>query len=306
MGSQGLDLEAARLAQFGEHSWVYTERDVILYALSLGCAWSEGRYVYENHEGFQALPTMPVLALYHGALASVDLSDVLPNFNPALLLHGEQYLELKGHIPVSGELVSTPKLLDIKDKGKAAVVVSEINTRDRSTGALIAVSETTTFIRKAGGFGTTPSVKRRAEAIAQHALPHSAPDATAHVTTSDSQAALYRLNGDYNPLHIDPEFAAVGNFERPILHGLCTFGIAATQVMKHYASGRAAAVHGVKGRFAGHVFPRETLEVQMWRTASSTVTFQVLVKERGKVALSNAAVIFKPGYCEQPPAMSRL
>lgn len=77
----------------------------------------------------------------------------------ALLLHGEQYLELKGHIPVSGELVSTPKLLDIKDKGKAAVVVSEINTRDRSTGALIAVSETTTFIRKAGGFGTTPSVK---------------------------------------------------------------------------------------------------------------------------------------------------
>ncbi|KAJ7593022.1 hydroxysteroid dehydrogenase [Mycena floridula] len=259
----------------------YTERDVILYNLGIGATEQELKWTFEGDDEFSVLPTFGVIPQFN-ASSGFPL-DWLPDFNPARLLHGEQYLSIKGPIPVSGELVSEARLLEVLDKGKAAAVTTIVETRDKRTGDLVFENQSTVFIRGSGGFGGKRAGSDRGPASATNSIPKRAPDAVLEEKTSPNQAALYRLSGDANPLHILPEFAAIGGFDKPILHGLCSMGIAGKHVLKTFGSYR-----DIKVRFAGVVYPGETLVTEMWKEGQKVI-FCAKVKERNTVVLASAA-----------------
>lgn len=220
---------------------------------------------------------------YFGSELPFTFDEIVPNFNPMMLLHGEQFLEIKKFpIPTSGTLKSYPSLVEVADKGAAAVVVTRCETRD-STGDLVFVNESTTFIRGSGGFGGSSKVTDRGAATAANKPPARKPDAVVEEKTSEDQAALYRLNGDRNPLHIDPEFSKVGGFKTPILHGLCFLGISGKHIYQTFG-----AFKNLKVRFAGVVLPGQTLRTEMWKEGSKVI-FQVIVVETGKPAIQAAA-----------------
>ncbi|KAI0316562.1 peroxisomal hydratase-dehydrogenase-epimerase [Amylostereum chailletii] len=258
----------------------YTERDVILYNLGIGATEKELQWTYEGHEAFSALPTFGVIPQFQ-ASSTLPL-DWLPNFNPAKLLHGEQYLSINGPIPTSGELINEARLLEVLDKGKAAAVTAVVTTKDKHSGRVIFETQSTLVIRGAGGFGGKRTGNDRGPASAPNTPPKRQPDAILEEKTTPSQAALYRLSGDANPLHIVPEFAAVGGFDRPILHGLCFMGIAGKHVYKTYGEFK-----DIKVRFASVVFPGETLVTEMWKEGDKVI-FQMKVKERGTTVLAAA------------------
>ncbi|KAI0710015.1 multifunctional beta-oxidation protein [Earliella scabrosa] len=266
----------------------YTERDVILYNLGIGATEQELQWTYENHEDFAALPTFGVIPQFH---ASGGISfDFLPNFNPAKLLHGEQYLAIKAPIPTSGDLVNETRLMEVLDKGKAAAVTAIVETKDKHSGKVIFENQSTVFIRGSGGFGGKRTGKDRGPASAENSPPKRKPDAVMEEKTLPIQAALYRLSGDLNPLHILPEFAAVGGFDKPILHGLCSMGIAGKHVLKTFGEFK-----DIKVRFAGVVFPGETLVTEMWKEGDKVI-FTTKVKERQTIVLAAAAAtLVNPG-----------
>ncbi len=201
-----------------------------------------------------------------------------------MLLHGEQYLEILSYpIPTSGTLISKPKLLEVVDKGNAAIVKSGVTTINKDTGKPLFYNESTVFIRGSGGFGGEKKPKDRGASTAANKPPSRSPDFTAEEKTTEEQAVLYRLSGDYNPLHVDPAFAKVGGFKVPILHGLCFFGIAAKAVYQKYG-----AFKNIKVRFAGSVLPGQTIVTEMWKEGGKVI-FQSKVKETGKLAISGAA-----------------
>ena len=203
--------------------------------------------------------------------------------NPMMLLHGEQYLAIKGPVPTSGNLVNKPRIIEVLDKGKAAAVTTLITTYNRDSGEQVYENQSTVFIRGSGGFNGKKSGRDRGAASAPNKPPQRAADKVISEKTAESQAALYRLSGDYNPLHIDPNFASVGGFEKPILHGLCTMGISGKHVFRAFGP-----IKDIKVRFTGHVFPGETLETSMWKEGNKVI-FVTKVLERGTQALGAAA-----------------
>lgn len=262
-------------------TYSYTERDVILYNLGVGATEKELQWTFEGDDQFSALPTFGVVPQFPCS-AGFPL-DWLPNFNPAKLLHGEQYLNIKGPIPTQGELVSEARLLEVLDKGKAAAVTIIIETRDKHSGKVVFENQSTVFIRGAGGFGGKRVGNDRGPASVANKPPARSPDVVMEERTTPSQAALYRLSGDYNPLHILPEFAAIGGFDQPILHGLCSMGISGKHVLKAFGPYK-----DIKVRFAGVVYPGETVVTEMWKEGS-TVIFTAKVKERNSISLAAAA-----------------
>ena len=257
---------------------------MILYNLGIGAKKTDLPYVFEGAEDFQALPTIGVLPFF-SAESPYQIDDVVPNFSPMMLLHGEQYLEILQYpIPTSGTLVSYPKLLEVVDKGSAAILKSGTTTVNKETGKPIFYNETSVFIRGSGGFGGPSKPEDRGAATAANKPPSRAPDFVAEEKTTEEQAVLYRLSGDYNPLHVDPAFSAVGGFKVPILHGLCFFGIAGKAVYQKYGPYK-----NIKVRFAGTVLPGQTLVTEMWKEGAKVV-FQTKVKETGKLAIASAAV----------------
>ncbi|KIK17600.1 hypothetical protein PISMIDRAFT_24851 [Pisolithus microcarpus 441] len=209
----------------------------------------------------------------------------------AKLLHGEQYLAIKGSIPTSGNVINETRLLEVLDKGKAASVTSIVHTKDKDTGRLLFENQVTVFIRGAGGFGGKRVGSDRGPATAANVPPTRKPDAVVEEKTLPTQARLHSigkpvflvLSGDYNPLHIDPDFAAMGGFDKPILHGLCFMGFAGKHVLQTFGP-----FNDIKVRFAGVVFPGETLVTEMWKEGSKVI-FVTKVKERGTVVLAAAA-----------------
>ncbi|KAF5377374.1 hypothetical protein D9757_008034 [Collybiopsis confluens] len=272
---------AAAKTEVLKNEYSYTERDVILYNLGVGATENQLQWTYEGDEDFSPIPTFGVIPQF-SASSSLSL-DWLPNFNPAKLLHGEQYLSIKSPIPTSGDLVNSARVLEALDKGKAAAVTVIVETRDKHSGELIFENQQTVFIRGSGGFGGKRTGTDRGPASAANDPPKRAPDAISEEKTHSSQAALYRLSGDYNPLHILPDFAAIGGFDRPILHGLCSMGIAGKHVFQTFGSFR-----DIKVRFAGVVYPGETLVTEMWKE-DNKVIFTTKVKEREVAVLAAAA-----------------
>ncbi|CDW97412.1 hypothetical protein [Sporisorium scitamineum] len=275
-------VQKAKKEPIDDSEFSYGERDVILYNLGVGATEKELDLVFEQDDEFKAVPTFGVVPQFM-ASGGIPL-DWLPNFSPMMLLHGEQYLSIKKAIPTSATLVNKPKLMEVLDKGKAAAVTSVVHTFDKACGDLVFENQSTVFIRGSGGFGGKKSGKDRGAASAANKPPSRKPDKVVTEKTTEGQAALYRLSGDYNPLHIDPSFAQVGGFDKPILHGLCSFGISGKHVFREFG-----AYKDIKVRFTGHVFPGETLETSMWKEGNKVI-FTTRVVERDSQALGAAAV----------------
>ncbi|KAJ9049387.1 hypothetical protein DSO57_1025122 [Entomophthora muscae] len=295
-------LEDALNYRSDEIVYEYTEKDVILYALGLGARRTDLDLVYENSEDFFALPTFAVLPVFS---VPVDYSQFLPDFNPMKLLHGEQYLELHGPIPTSNTLKVQGKIIEMIDKGKSAIVVMGVDIKDQDN-KLLAEAQSTIFIRGAGGFGGPSKGKDRGAATAANNPPKGkTPDVVEYVTTGPDQAALYRLSGDYNPLHIDPNMSQIGGFEVPILHGLCTYGMAAKAALARFGGNEPNAIKSIKARFSSHVIPGDRIEIPMWIDPNNDrkVIFQVLVAGRSPpaYAISNAAIEFNHPVKLLPP-----
>ncbi|KAF9932984.1 hypothetical protein FBU30_006808 [Linnemannia zychae] len=298
-----VDVEAAKTLEFDAETFTYTERDVILYNLGIGAKRTDLHLVYENNQNFGAVPTFGVIPSFT-AMNAVPFGEILPSFNPMMLLHGEQYLEIIRPFPTSGKLTSTPYIVDILDKGKGCVLTIGVKTTDEE-GNDICVNEFTMFIRGSGGFGGKKDGADRGAATAANQIPARKPDHVVQEKTSEDQAALYRLSGDWNPLHIDPEMAAVGGFDVPILHGLCSFGIAGKHIFNAYCNNDATQFKNIKVRFAKTVNPGETLETSMWREGNK-VLFQVRAVERDVIVISNAAVELQGDALKNAPTKSKL
>ena len=259
-------------------TYEYTERDVMLYALGVGATTDELDFVYEKN--LQVLPTFGVIPAFP-ALAAIGQH---LEFNPMMLLHGEQCIELRGTIPTSGKLTTQGKISAIYDKGSGALVVIDAETKDTSESVLF-TNTFGVFLRGEGGFGG----ERGPSASKKNVPPERAADHTVEYKTSLAQAAIYRLSGDRNPLHIDPEFAKMAGFDRPIIHGLCTFGYVGRAVLHASCGGDPAKLRDFEVRFSGVAYPGETIVTQIWNESPTRVIVQATTAERGEPVISNAA-----------------
>jgi len=268
---------------------VFTIRDTILYALGVGAASeaptdpSELQFVYED--GLKALPTMAVVLTYPGFWAK----DPKYGLTWQKVLHGEQYVELHKTLPVEGTLRGVTSFDEIYDKGadKGAVLYSRRKVYDEASGDHIATVRQSTFLRGDGGFGGTSE-----GAPKPHPMPDRAPDITVRVPTRIDQALLYRLSGDYNPLHADPKVAKEAGFPAPILHGLATYGVAGRAVLKAVCDNQPERLRKLDVRFSSPVFPGETLDVDIWREGEGRAAYRARAVERNVVVLQNGLAEF--------------
>jgi acyl dehydratase len=199
------------------------------------------------------------------------------------VLHGEQYLTLHRPIPASGTVVGTGRIVDLLDKGKdkGAVLYAERTILDKKTGQPIATMTSAAMLRGDGGFGGKPGPQP-----APHKLPETEPTVKVDLRTHPNSALIYRLSGDRNPLHADPAAAAKGGFKMPILHGLCTYGVAGRAIVQACCGGDPAKLKSIQVRFSSPVFPGETIRTEIWRDGER-VSFRARVVERDVVVLNN-------------------
>jgi acyl dehydratase len=261
---------------------VYTERDPIFYALSLGLGQDpvnadELPFVYE--ENTKVLPTFPVVAAQPGFWAR----ELNTGIDWVKVVHGEHDLVLHTPLPARGTVTSHTRVIEVIDKGpgKGALVISQRKLNDKATGQLYATITQTTFCRGDGGFGGPPRT-----APEPHALPTRAPDAVCDLVTRPEMALLYRWNADMNPLHADPAIATAAGFPRPILHGLATFGVSGHAILKTMCGYDPARFRSMAVRFSAPVYPGETIRTEMWRDGT-IVSFRARVIERDVVVLNN-------------------
>ncbi|MBX3203155.1 MAG: SDR family NAD(P)-dependent oxidoreductase, partial [Labilithrix sp.] len=293
-GNDLIDVDAALGFEMPPQKSQYDEKDLTLYALGVGAGANpldagELQYVYENAPDFRALPTFGVVPALGMVFESLKRGENAPGMNYGFdrILHGEQLTELRRPLPPSAKLTHKAKIKEIWDKGKGAVVVTAITSYDEDGNELI-YNELSTFVRGAGGWGG-----ERGPSAEINVPPNRAPDATVEETISPSQALLYRLSGDINPLHADPGFAKAFGFDKPILHGLCTFGYAARHVIKAFSNNDPRFFKSIKVRFSDSVFPGETLVTEMWKEkgdGGDKIVFRCKVKERDRTVISNAAI----------------
>ncbi len=304
-GNEFIDVDAALAADLPAIESSYDERDVSLYALGVGAAQDpldakELPLVYElNSKGFHVLPTFGVMPAMKVLLKMAQDGQKMPGLNYGFerILHGEQYTEVRRPLPPKAKLKHKLKIESIYDKGKNAVVVQSLTTTDES-GEVLAYNELTSVVRGAGGWGGD-----RGPTGETNVAPDRAPDAVIEEKTALNQTLLYRLSGDWNPLHADPAFAKAFGFDKPILHGLCFFGYAGRHVIKAFCDNDPRRFKSIKVRFADSVFPGETLVTEMWKESETRIVFRMSVKERGKIVLSNAAVEL---YTEIPQAKAKV
>ena len=261
----------------------WKDQDAQLYAVAVGCQPdTELDYLYENR-GPKVLPTfcvIPSLSIMASAISGVQI-------NLAMLLHGEQSIDVHRPLPSSFSGQGQARITEVWDKGKAAVIGVTCEVSD-DQGALFS-THATLFIRGAGGFGGERGPSSEDTAVV---IPERQPDHIVEHQTRPEQAALYRLTGDRNPIHIDPQFARFGGFERPFLHGLCTFGFAGRAILASLCGGDAARFAGFSARFSDQLYPGETIRTRIWQVAEGEAVLQVAAAD-GRLVLGNARARFR-------------
>jgi len=260
-------------------SW--TSKDALLYAIGVGAGVDELAFTTENTKDTpqRVLPTMAVI-LGGGGVPF----DKIGTFNPALMLHGAQKIELFGEIPPDGEVESTGFIGAIWDKGKGASVDLVSESVDVSTGKPLFKTTMTAFLRGEGGYGGERGPSPTFE------LPDRKADHEVRYETRIDQALTYRLSGDRNPLHSDPSFAKMGGFDRPILHGLCTYGFTGRALLHTLCGSDPARFKSMEGRFSKPVMPGDDLNVSMW-VDGNTCLFQTK-NQQGEVVFDQGVMVF--------------
>ncbi|POY03200.1 dehydrogenase [Mycobacterium kansasii] len=271
----------------------WTDRETLLYALGVGAGTEDLSFTTENSHGIaqQVLPTYAVICCpAFGAAGKVG------KFNWARLLHGSQTVRLHAPLPPAGKLSVVSEVADIQDKGegKNAIIMLRGRGSDPDSGALVAETLTTLVIRGEGGFGGEPGQRPVAPEF-----PDREPDARVALPTREDQALIYRLSGDRNPLHSDPWFAReMAGFPKPILHGLCTYGVSGRALVAELGGGVAANITSIAARFTSPVFPGETLTTLIWRIEPGKAVYRTEASGLAGSDGSEARVVLDDGAVE--------
>ena len=276
--------------EFGKNVYdnVLQWKDAIIYALGIGFSRDpmnedDHKFTYELKDEFTVFPTIAAtFADVKDAFGALDSNPGIPKFNPMMILHGEQHLEIIRPLRTGFRLITKGKIADIADKGKGAFAIFELNTyevEEDGKETHVIRQYMGLFIRGIGGFGYKGTVQ-----LPLPAPPKRDPCKTLEEKTEANQAILYRLAGDVNPLHIDPQMASMGGFDKPILHGLCTYGVCARAIAKGWCDNNTDKIKKVSARFTSHVFPGETLKIKTWKEGSKII-FTAETAERGLVCI---------------------
>jgi acyl dehydratase len=269
-------------------SW--TSKDALLYAVGVGCGaadpFEELAFTTENTKDVpqQVLPTMAVVLGAGGGEAFQAVGEI----NWMMLVHGEQAVELHRPLPVEGEAESVVTVTGIYDKGSGALLTTETVATDVATGEPLFTTRSGAFIRGEGGWGGD-----RGPSGPRNVAPDRAPDHQVTYQTRADQALLYRLSGDRNPLHSDPSFAAMAGFDRPILHGLCTYGFTGRALLHTLCGSDPARFRSMEARFSSPVWPGDALTVSMWLDGDGEAVFQT----RRNVGTDTETVVIDGGRC---------
>lgn len=263
-----------------------TARDSMLYALSLGLPFDDGLeelpYVYEKDA--VVFPTMPVI------LGRPDGWQDLPGagVTRAMIVHWAQRLEVVAPLVPNQQVVSSNRIAEVLDRGphKGGVIILERHLRDAATGALLATSESTVLCRADGGFGGAREAQRPYEPA-----PEGEAEGSIILPTDRRSAMLYRLNGDYNPLHIEPAFATRAGFERPILHGLCTYGVVAAGLRRLFDLPVDTKLKRFEARFSRPILPGAAIRIETWGTPGD-LRFRARDDESGSVILDFGKAVY--------------
>ncbi len=277
-----IDYDKIKNWPFPEVEQTYTERDSMLYALGIGYGHdpmdeAQLQFVYEKN--LKAAPTMAVVLGYAGFW----MKNPATGIDWVKIVHGEQALRLHRPIPAAGTVIGRTRVKAIVDKGrdKGALVIQERSITDKASGALLATLDHTTFCRADGGFGKGDEAPPPPPAV-----PEGTPDASCDLPTLPQAALIYRLCADPNPLHAEPAVAKTAGFPRPILHGLCTYGVAGHAILKTFCGYDPAKLAALSVRFSAPVYPGETIRTEMWRKGD-TVLFRSRAVGRDVVVLNN-------------------
>jgi acyl dehydratase len=267
------------------HTVSWTPRDCVIYALGVGAGTGELQFSTWDtaKQPQQVLPTFAVVA--GGGMGQGGLFAKLGEFNFAMLVHGEQGIELARPIPTSGSASITTEVTGIYDKGSGAVVTMEGTAVDPSSGDAMWKTTSSIFIRGEGGWGGD-----RGPSGPRNVAPEREPDHVVTYATREDQALLYRLSGDVNPLHSDPDFAAMGGFDRPILHGLCTYGFTGRALLHALCDGEPERFRSMEARFSKPVMPGDELTVSMWVDGNEAV-FRTTTPD-GSVVIDQGRCVF--------------
>ena len=255
-------------------SW--NSKDALLYAVGIGAGQNDLPFTTENTKEVQQVvfPTFAVVAGSGTTSPGKSAMAEIGTFNWALLVHGSQAITLHRPIPVEAEATVQDKVVAMYDKGKAAVVVTEAETKLK-TGELLWTTRSSVFIRGEGGWDGD-----RGPSGPQNEPPAKAPDHEVTLQTSPDQAFVYRLSGDRNPLHTDPSFAAIGGFDRPILHGLCSYGFTGRALLGALCNNDVTKFKHIEGRYSSPVMPGDALTVRMWNVGAGETVFTTSVGDR--------------------------
>lgn len=284
-----IDYERLKARPFEHIVHEYTERDTMLYALGVCCGADptdarDLRFVYE--EQLQALPTMAAVMCTPGFW----LKEPDTGVDWQRVLHGEQSLVIHRPLAPRGRLIGKPVIEEIIDKGpgKGALIYVRRDLRDADSGELVCTVRLTSFARGDGGFGGPAGPVKPV-----HRLPERAPDERCALPTWPHSALLYRLNGDYNPLHADPAVAEGVGFRQPILHGLCSYGVAGHALVRTVCGNDATRLRQLDVRFSSPVYPGETLSTEIWHEAPGQAGFRCRIVERDVVAIDNGLCLYE-------------
>jgi acyl dehydratase len=265
-----------------ERSWDST--NAILYALGVGAGTEELEFTTENSIDIQQR-VLPTFATVIAGGASRRLGSI-GDFDPAMVVHGEHAIELHASLPVEGRASTSGQITGIYDKGSGALVVAESLTIEANSGEKLFSTKTSIFIRGEGGFGGD-----RGPSGARNVPPEREPDHVVSYETSPRQALLYRLMGDRNPLHSDPKFAALAGFDRPIIHGLCTYGFTGRALLHTLCGSDPSRFKAMEGRFSKPAWPGDSLIVKMWVGEGQAIF--VTETERGDVVIQQGSFTFE-------------